>query len=124
MSRSVSPPYSLSDAVDDEKEFWEHIGSLIDQAIDTALTRRGFDEAVDTMKSTARTQRLIAEQLKELAAKQISFTASVDHLTSNVTVRSADDDLLRIEVRKLIELIKRPAQVAITADTTVPLVKP
>lgn len=104
--RSNAAPYTIEQAVDDEKEFWRHIGVLLDQGIEKALAKRGFDEVLSGLKTTARTQKLIADQVGQMSAKQAALTGAVDHLTSTITVRSADTDLLAIEVGKLVKLLR------------------
>lgn len=113
--RPVPPPYNLDRAVTDEKEFYRHIGDIIEErvenAIERALVRHGLKEAVDAMKLVAKTNERVVQRIDTLGKHVVGLVGNYDQLVGWCTTRAVEDDTLRRRIDKFFETVtpKMPA---------------
>lgn len=105
MPARATRPYALDDAVDDEQQFWRDVRKIIGEEVERAFVKRGFDDLVGELKSVARTHKLLIERVNEFGRQQTGMASDLDRVIGHITVKSADDDLLRMKLDKFFELV-------------------
>lgn len=110
--RQIQPPYTLDRAVSDEVEFWRHIGELIDsavgQALDRALEKHGFKNAVDSMKIVANSQKVVIQRLNKLDERHGQVAVDVSRLAGWATEKGLQDEVLERKITRLLEILTPP----------------
>ena len=105
MPRPAALPYTIDRAVTDEKEFWRHIGSLVDEAVEKALVRHGLPDATRAMQAVLKTQQTLISRVNDVAAAQVALDGKIDRLVSWCTVRGAEADMLNLRLEKFFDLV-------------------
>lgn len=103
------PPYTIEEAVDDERAFWKHIGGLIDTAVEKALRKHGVPDAVEAMRAQTRTFRQLIERNNEVAETQKVMAVQIDKLVSWCTLIGSDNDEMKAGLKKILEAVSARA---------------